>query len=271
LARKGPIGKSGAKMPFPTKVTTTEIIELHEVGLNCKEISKRTGLSWNAVYKRLRKRDIQPHPKCRSFFDACYFDVIDNQFKAYWLGFVLADGCVIRRRYKYQNVTALRIGLSTKDKPHLEAFLRDIGSSNSIASCSDGSSRISLNSQHMVTSLAKWGCVPRKTKKLSKLPKIPQVHVPHFIRGYFDGDGSVSWQDGCCRFSIVGNHKFLLDMRYELDKQGLKLQYPIKTSSLGLFSIGSNGNKKCLKFYEIIYSGAEQFLKRKKERFNALL
>jgi len=258
-------------VPFPTSVTTETVIQLHAKGLNCEEISKHTGLSWAAAYKRLRKQGLQPHPKCRSFFDVKYFDKIDNQYKGYWLGFILADGCVIRLKYDYQNVVALRIGLAVKDKDHLKSFLSDIKASNKISFCSDGSVRISLNSQYMVKSLSQWGCVPRKTRKLDKLPDISAENVPHLIRGYFDGDGSVTCRNGCCRFSILGNQSFLLDVRAELAQRGLELQLPIRASSPGLFSIGSNGNRKCRKFYEIIYSGAEQFLERKKEKFNAIL
>lgn len=258
-------------MPFPTPVSTPQIIELHNNGLNCEQISKKTGLSWNAVYKRLWKLGIQPNSKCRSTFDVAYFDAIDDQRKAYWLGFILADGCVLNREYAYQNVAALRVGLASKDKSHLEQFLRDIGASNAISSCSDGSARVSLNSQYMISKLSQWGCVPRKTKILSRLPKIPSPFMHHCIRGYFDGDGSVSRQGSRCRFNILGNRSFLLDIRKVLAQKGVELKPPIKTASAGLFSIGSNGNQKCKQFYEIVYSGAERFLARKKEVFDAVL
>lgn len=43
----------------------------------------------------------------------------------------------------------------------------------------------------MVADLEKWGCIENKTFKLKFPEFLSEELVPHFIRGYFDGDGSV--------------------------------------------------------------------------------
>lgn len=59
------------------------------------------------------------------FADYDKFKKIDNPDKAYWLGFIAADGNVLLR----QNSGTLRIGVHTKDREHLEKF-KDFMSSN---------------------------------------------------------------------------------------------------------------------------------------------
>ena len=58
-----------------------------------------------------------------------YFETIDNEHKAYWLGFLYADGYV-EPIYRKNKIKAFRIeiGLSIEDKHHLELLLQDIES-----------------------------------------------------------------------------------------------------------------------------------------------
>ena len=60
-----------------------------------------------------------------------FFKNIDNEKSAYWLGFIMADGCineVINKKTKKLKSMNLSISLSTKDNHHLEKFLNDIES-----------------------------------------------------------------------------------------------------------------------------------------------
>lgn len=119
-----------------------------------------------------------------------YFDVL-NENSTYWLGFLYADGYV---RLKNGRSGSLKLKLKNTDKNHIEKFLNEIGSNHPIKCGVDGRSNFcvtSVNSNRMVKRLFELGCINNKTFKMV-LPDLPQHLMKHFIRGYFDGDGSVS-------------------------------------------------------------------------------
>ena len=77
-----------------------------------------------------------------------------------------------------------------------------------------------------VNGLIKQGCTPKKSKIL-QFPKIPKQLHPHFIRGYFDGDGSVfmgksGYNKGKWGFSIAsGSEDFLLTLKNLMDHESI--------------------------------------------------
>jgi len=255
-------------MAVPVVVTTKDIVELNNRGYSCQEISSRLDISHSAVYKRLWRRGIQVNVD-RSKFNQDYFKNIDSEHKAYWLGFVFADGCVLDCQYKNKTIQALRIGLSSVDKEHLFSFLRDIDSDNSLCLCNEGKEcRISLNSKRLVRDLKQLGCVPRKSLVL-RYPNIPVEFDQHFIRGYFDGDGCISFQNGNARICILGTKHFLSVVCSKLLASNIKMSQPKQKANI--FVIEGAGNRKSARMAEFLYSDASVFLQRKKDRFDAIL
>ncbi len=119
-----------------------------------------------------------------------YFEVL-NEYSVYWLGFLYADGYV---RLKDGRSGTLKLKLKDTDRGHIEKFLIDIESNHPIKCGVDGKSKFcstSVNSNKMVKRLFELGCVNNKTFKI-RLPNLPEYLMSHFIRGYFDGDGSIS-------------------------------------------------------------------------------
>ena len=118
-----------------------------------------------------------------------YFSKIDTKEKAYWLGFIFADGCVTK------DMHCLIINLAPIDIRHLEKFNDCIESNYKIRWC-DNNRYVSLRitNKYFVESLVRCGCVPAKSLIL-KYPKddvLPKEFEKDFIRGYFDGDGCIS-------------------------------------------------------------------------------
>lgn len=75
--------------------------------------------------------------------------------------------------------------------------------------------RISIYSKELSDDLTKLGCFQNKSLEL-KFPtnkQVPDKLIHHFMRGYFDGDGSICFGQGQLRFSIIGTEDFLL--KYE--------------------------------------------------------
>jgi intein/homing endonuclease len=152
-------------------------------------------------------------------FDVDYFKVIDSEEKAYWLGFIYADGWVNfdeeKRRYDFG------LCLASKDYDHLMKFAKAIGYKGKIGEIKQNlkgydktyvSNRIDLHSKLFVKNLINHGCIQNKSLLLKELPKIPSIHLTPFIRGYFDGDGSVYKARNQYNIEILGTKEFLTDL-----------------------------------------------------------
>jgi len=109
-----------------------------------------------------------------------------SEESCYWAGFLAADGCVdIKHR--------VRIMLNYDDINHLEKLRTFLESTHTISTNTDKYYRCSFEftSPHICDVLdINYGIVPNKTNKL-KFIRIPNKYMPHFLRGYFDGDGSI--------------------------------------------------------------------------------
>src|SRR5205085_9225815 len=116
------------------------------------------------------------------------FARLDDEATAYWLGFLCADGCNYRRR----GCGEVHLVLQKRDIPHLERFAAFVGTEKPIRKEARYETyRLSLYSKRMSDDLIRLGCPPRKSWALA-FPAVPGPLVAHFIRGYFDGDGSAS-------------------------------------------------------------------------------
>ena len=117
------------------------------------------------------------------------FETIDTEEKAYWLGFLYADGSV------GSTDNRIELGLAEKDLKQIEKFKNFIGIPNKISyRATSKSYRYTFKSIPCKTDLIKQGCVPKKSLIL-KFPtkeQVPQDLIKHFIRGFFDGDGCIS-------------------------------------------------------------------------------
>lgn len=137
--------------------------------------------------------------KIRTFNDN-YFECIDNPNKAYWLGFIYADGWICNN--KSTSNYELGIELKSSDRYHLENFNNELGGVHKIVdkhyekyicdskkiSITD-SSVIRIYSKKMVNDLINQNVVENKTLK-PIFPKI-EKYFYDFLRGYIDGDGCI--------------------------------------------------------------------------------
>lgn len=149
------------------------------------------------------------------------FKNIDSETKAYWLGFIIADGTIFAR---LTGQTGIKIALKGSDIGHLEKFKSFLESSNKIGFYKVGSSRclekkyecceFQVSNKEIVADLAKYGITPRKTFDID-LPDIDESLVRHMIRGIWDGDGSVLYR--------AGNPKYPNNLRPEAQLCGNSL------------------------------------------------
>lgn len=131
-------------------------------------------------------RPLEPHRKF--IIDHHFFDVIDTEEKAYWLGFITADGCV----YK----TKLTINLQAADSPHLEKLAASLSSDYPVvptgrSPLSGPLVRWSASSPQIVRALKDLGITPRKSATVVPWQG-PTSLMRHYWRGMVDGDGGLT-------------------------------------------------------------------------------
>ncbi len=145
-----------------------------------------------------------------------FFDDINTEEKAYWLGFIYADGSIDG---KYR----LSIGLKRSDKQHLEKFASIFNVNvNDRVSKTKGKTfkgcACGVSSRYIVSALKDKGIYHRKSyngkgsRKI--LTSIPNELMNHFLRGYLDGDGSLGiTEGGRFRINFSGRKTFLQGVR----------------------------------------------------------
>jgi hypothetical protein len=193
-----------------------------------------------------------------------FFDEL-NEKSSYWLGFLYADGFV---RMKDGKSGELKIKLKDTDKNHIEKFLIDIECKKTIKCGIDNKSKfcsVTVYSNVMVNKLFELGCFNNKTQKI-RLPNLNKDLMHHFIRGYFDGDGSVSKvknRTNSFTVSICSNVNFNDEL---IDFLGFGKPYKYDNYSV----IKINKIMDIVNFRDYIYSNAVTLLERKLNKFKEI-
>ena len=157
------------------------------------------------------------------------FDVINTEEKAYWLGFIYADGNISNHDKIYEksgkHVYRIEIALQEGDINHLEKlklFLEYEGKiSLTKTNHRTNRCRLSFNDKHMWETLNKIGCTPNKSLTLQFPKDIFNSNnlSKHFIRGYIDGDGCISYtskQHNKMLLNILGTEDVLNNIQRNL-------------------------------------------------------
>ncbi|AIY85345.1 LAGLIDADG-like domain protein (plasmid) [Clostridium baratii str. Sullivan] len=232
--------------------------------LNIKE------LMFYDILKRygVKKRNLNEYRKYS--LNENFFEKIDTEIKAYLLGFLLADGCNSRDRIT-------RISINKRDIDILHYFKKFLNSNAPIKEEAYDIATLNLYSRKLTMDLKKFGFTENKTKNV-KFPNINNDLKRHFIRGYFDGDGSISFSERvikrkygiyksyACIFSIAGNKILLESIQEELiNNCSLNKTKLINSKNIKILSYGGHNSIK--KIYDYLYDGSSIYLNRKKDKF----
>ena len=168
-----------------TKEESALMITAYENGASGKEAAALCGKDTRTFYGVLRRAGKESRGNRKYSLDEDFFGVIDSEEKAYWLGFIAADGGVYKR--------TLEITLKSSDVGHLRKFASAINSDCPIKGIrKDGiitKYRIRINSVKVVKDLSMLGIVPNKTFIVRPTPGISKSLLRHYWRGVVDGDG----------------------------------------------------------------------------------
>lgn len=202
-------------------------------------------------------------------FDEHYFDNIDCQEKAYWLGFFAADG------YNHRDKGCIEFRLHKQDKEILEKFKLCIGANNPVGLYKATYCNLSLYSKHLCDKLAEYGLGQAKTYTL-ELPILEDSLMQHFIRGYFDGDGCFSVikrkdrteNSLTYQFNITGMEVPLRTIQSFLIKKANVVDNGVKhRKSTVAVTIHYSGRKVCKRILDYLYNGANIYLQRKYNKY----
>ena len=199
---------------FAIMIDVEKLKKLNSEGFTQKQMAQELGVCRTTVQRALKKLHLStPNYHNALKFDNTVFDCIDSEEKAYWLGFLYADGNVS------STINNVELSLSAADTEHLEkyrAFLKNESPVKVSNVTCDGKKysrcRLTVSNKHLKEQLISLGCTPNKSLKL-KFPKDIFKYDElkyHFIRGYIDGDGCISFtSSGRLHLQIIGTKEFL--------------------------------------------------------------
>ncbi|HHP5737048.1 hypothetical protein [Bacillus cereus group sp. MYBK74-2] len=254
--------------------------------MTIKDIANSLGRTENAVQLKANRIGLKQPTKYE--YDKDYFKIIDCEEKAYWLGFIYADGYV--SIYNNGRNHEFGIELKASDDEHLKKFNRSINGNIELSyrtrehkfskytSVVDICS-IRIYSQRFVSHLIENGVVLNKTYVLDFPNFIPKELMRHFIRGYIDGDGYIRFGKRTSgngygyetRFGFtcyskkftIGLKKFLEN---ELNLETELVLYKDKSS----FSVDTANQKQLLSMLEYLYNNSTVYLDRKHQNYKKI-
>lgn len=250
-------------------------------------ISKKYGINYKTLHKYLKLNHIEiNHHQNGSSFRSDFFKHIDSEEKAYWLGFLYADG------YVSSKGNAVGLGVALKDIEHLQKYnsslhyrkglkvsiTHQFGDKNNTKNTNGDTLymvRTIIKNQELRNNLVSKGCIPNKSLVL-KFPNINIFEAPnlekqrelimHFIRGYFDGDGTLGLYKHSVKIPkleeslmFVGTKSFLSEIQ-----KYLGVGYLIQKKNCSQYTYRlSYSTKKAFIAAQLMYSNANLYLERK--------
>ncbi len=260
------------KRPANSLYSTWE--ELYNSGSSASDIAKLFGCSDTAIYYGLKKQGAAIRDNSRAHriysLDEEFFDTIDDEFKAYWLGFISADGCIS------SNSNRLIIGLSARDSDRLYEFLRDVKSNAEPTFYKGGYNktcemvRIDVNNKHLIEGLKKCALTPAKSLTMRFCDEVPPHLWSCYILGYFDGDGSIYFdKSGKPSFALVGTFSFLEKVQ-EILISVLGLNKTKIRSKGKISELRYGGRNNVIQIRNWLYDNTGPRMQRKKDRFDSV-
>lgn len=191
-----------------------------------------------------------------------YFDEMAAEEQAYWLGFITADGGIIRSGRTF----ALRLELAEIDGEHVRRLADALGSNKPVCS-RPGFVYASFDSWRLVECLERLGLTPRKSATVEPWNG-PADLMPHYWRGLFDGDGSIgkvrTRTDWC--LSICGSRacvEAFADWAMSISG-GTAIPHPARKGSF-CWRWAVTGGRKAQLLADALYGNATVALPRKRE------
>ena len=224
-----------------------------------------------------------------------YFDKIDSPDKAYWLGFIWADGYIAKRTRTQNSHTRieynLKLAIKEGDASHIQKFLDCIDSNYPVHLYrSTGfnrenwmEARAFITNLHMCSLLYEgYGIIPGRYDISLILRILPKEYEKYFILGVFDVDGSfVAYQghygdkmnvafggsESLLRF--IENHLVVNNVISKADTvSGLRKLHQRHEGRDGVWrTLNFAGKPQCMKIINYLYQDTPIYLERKYQKY----
>lgn len=242
-----------------------------------KDLAIEYDICISTVCRLLHKNNISLR-NSRFNFNQDYFETIDTEHKAYWLGFMYADG------YVNSKVNTVSLRLKSNDDYILKQFAKDLDSNipvkyyshthklpNSDKMHTLHYASITICNEKIKEDLICQGCFENKTLILHFPFHIPIYLYKDFIRGYMDGDGCITYcgKQKCgvqeFKVSFCGTQEMLNGIQkvFGYNKKLGKRWNDNKNN----YTLDISGNRQVYDFLTTLYDNATIYLERKYERY----
>jgi hypothetical protein len=257
--------------------------EYHCRNTTIAEILQKNNIKIKKTYEYYTSKELA---RTRKYYcNEDVFENIDSHDKAYWLGFMFADGNVHVPKGKETSSKGIRIEISLKEEDyyHLHNFSGFLESNYPVKPKIvklNGKEilvyRISIGSVKMGKDLISHGCVPNKSLILEYPKDLLEEYFPSFLCGYFDGDGCLSFIKhgrilSSNQLSLMGTISFLQIVKEKLFDIGIEtgaIYKAGKDNKAYVLPIRANSHAS---FFNLIYHKASYMLGRKFDKFMDML
>ena len=266
-------GRNNIKSPRGWSDAEIAFLKEHYQDMTYKELSTHLNRTKSAIDLKINRLGLV---KNQYVYTKDFFESIDNESKAYWCGFIMADGCVSIGK---NNSCELSIKLRASDYQHLKNFNKALCGNVPVTFHDDVSNfsnkphrqcQIRLYSEKIVHDLAKYGIVPNKSL-IKKFPlNINQALMKHFVRGYYDGNGYMCGSKKsngypvCC--FCTGSEDFANGLQKFLLSEGIKSAVYRESEDKNCLVVRICGMQNVDSFLHYIYDDATIYLDRKKDK-----
>lgn len=246
--------------------------------LSATTIGKQFGCSHTAILDLLERHGLKRREKFAFSqvyeIDETFFDKIDTSEKAYWLGFLYADGYNHCDGKRY-----ITLKLQARDKCMLVLFKKALKSDHPIKDVLDNGrlqAYFRICNKRLSANLERLGAGQAKslTLKFPTSDQVPGHLIRHFVRGYFDGDGCITMSNGRpthCQINFCLTKEFgesLNLLLARLDIKGSLFKQPPNQ----IHHLAFGGRQKVLRFMSWMYEDSNGlFLDRKHQRYELIL
>ena len=266
------------KLGRPPRITESQVTDIVSSYLTCtaRELASKHKLSKRYILELWAKHGMTGKSRRKYAVDLDYFETIDSADKAYFLGFIAADGCI---RRPLHGPLVLAIKVSSKDEEVLVNFLRCLKSDMPVSHTRyktpwkgvvKTASFINVISDKICSDLANYNVIERKTRTYAPI-SLPDSLMPHFTRGFFDGDGTV-YKVGVkrgdfpsdYRLAIAVNRKTGLFFQSYFESKDIRSSL-IEDKGSSQFQLRINDSLSKWRFIDLLYGDPDgTFLARKK-------
>lgn len=208
-----------------------KIIQLYNDGFGTNEISTVWNVHRATVQRILLRNNIKLRKRSPVKYNVHFFDNYTIE-SCYWAGFIAADGTIRSDR------DSVEIHLSKEDSSHLDKIAKATNFTGNIR-VGEKDCCISFAGEWFKKSLENnFDLTSRKSMTVFVSDKIPKNMMPHYLRGYFDGDGCISQTNNYLHISFTsGSKRFLnqvIEIIYDL---GIKVRNKSEKPKIQRYSI----------------------------------